>query len=196
MDEPENLSYAECEGGIFVTDLVEIGKNIVLLRNEQGLTQEEVAFQSNLSVSRLQTIEYGCQNATVDTLIRIASVLGIDSRVFGVFSRTDHAILSEIRQLPQFPKRKGGALQICDNIVLLRKAENLTQKQLACLSSMSVVRLRVIERGCANTTTNKLLCIAEAFNLSLMRLNYLTMSEDELMEIIRKARDRAGIRQV
>ena len=80
-----------------MTDLVEIGKNIVLLRNEQGLTQEEVAFQSNLSVSRLQTIEYGCQNVTVDTLIRIASVLGIDSRVFGVFSRTDHAILSEIR---------------------------------------------------------------------------------------------------
>lgn len=148
-----------------MTDLAEIGRNIVLLRNEQGLTQEEVAFQSKLSVSRFQAIEYGCQNTTVDTLIRIAGVLGIDSRVFGLFSRTDHAILSEIRQLPMFPKREGGALQVCGNIVLLRKAERLTQKQLACLSNMSVVCLRGIEHGCANMTTSKLLCIAKTFGL-------------------------------
>ncbi|MCI8293898.1 MAG: transcriptional regulator [Hespellia sp.] len=177
-----------------MSDLVKIGKSIVLLRNEQGLTQEEVAFRSNLSVSRLQSIEYGCQNTTVDTLIRIAKVLKVDSRVFGLFSRSDSEILSEIRQLPPFPKRRGGALQICENIVMLRKAEHLTQKQLALLSNMSVVCLRDIEHGCANITTNKLLCIAEAFDLSLVKLSALTMPEEELMDMIYKARDRAGIR--
>lgn len=179
-----------------MTDLVEIGKNIVLLRQELELTQEELSFRSKLSVSRLQTKEYGCQNTTVDTLIRIAKVLGVDSRVFGLFSRTDHVILSEVRQLPQFPKREGGALQICGNILLLRKAEKLTQKQLACLSHMSVVCLRGIEQGYANMTINKLLGIAKAFDLSLAGLNNLTMSEEELMEAVRKARDRAGIKRI
>lgn len=50
-----------------MTDLDEIRKNIVLLRREQGLTQEDVAFRSNLSVNCLQAIEYGCRNTTVDT---------------------------------------------------------------------------------------------------------------------------------
>lgn len=179
-----------------MTDLAEIGKNIILLRQEQDLTQEELAFRSNLSVSRLQTIEYGCQNTTVDTLIQIAKVLGVDSRVFGLFSRTDRTILSEIRQLPQFPKQEGGALQICGNIVLLRKAGRLTQKQLAGLSHMSVVCLRGIEQGCANMTISKLLCVAKTFDLSLTGLNDLTMSEDELMEAVRNARGRAGIRRI
>lgn len=178
-----------------MTDLVEIGKNIVLLRNAQGLTQEEVAFRSNLSVSRLQTIEYGCQDTTVDTLIRIVEALGVDSRVCGIFSRTDHVILSEFRRSPRLPKRTGNALQICENIALLRKAKNLTQNQLASLSHMSAVCLRGIEHGCTNMTVCKLLGIAGTFGVSLTELNICTMPEEELMEIIRTARDRAGIRR-
>lgn len=117
-----------------MTDLMEIGKNIVLLRNEQGLTQEEVAFRSNRSVKCLQTLEYGYGNTTVDTIICVAQALGVDSRVFGIFSRSDRAILSEIRQPPQLPKQRGGVLQICENIVLLRRKKGMTQKQLASLS--------------------------------------------------------------
>ncbi len=179
-----------------MTDLDEIRKNIVLLRREQGLTQEDVAFRSNLSVNCLQAIEYGCRNTTVDTLIRIAGALEVDSRVFGIFSRPDSAILSEIRRSPQFPKRNGGPLQICENIVLLRKAEGLTQMQLASLSHMSVVCLRGIEHGFTNMTIGKLLRIAEAFGMSLAELNSLTMPEEELMELIYKARDRAGLRRI
>ena len=44
--------------------LDEIGRNVVRLRKAQGLTQEQVAFHSNISISRLQDIEYGCQNGT------------------------------------------------------------------------------------------------------------------------------------
>ena len=178
-----------------MTDSVEIGKCIVLLRNNQNLSQEEVAFQAGRSVSCLQAIEYGCNNPTVDTLIRLADVLGIDSRVLGIFLRTDRSILSEIRQAPPFPKLKGGTLQICENILLLRKTRGLTQKELAQLAQISDARLRDVEHGCANMTINTLLCISRAFGLSLMELNFLTMQEEELMELVHTARDRAGIRQ-
>lgn len=92
-----------------MTDMLEIRKNMVLLRNEQGLTQEKVAFLSAISVSRLQDLEYGCQNTTIDTLIRIAGILGIDSWVFGIFAQTERAILFEVRQSPRFPERRGNA---------------------------------------------------------------------------------------
>ena len=48
----------------------------------------------------------------------------------------------------------------------------------------------------ANMTINKLLGIAKAFDWSLAGLNNLTMSEEELMEAIRNARDRAGIKRI
>ena len=41
----------------------------------------------------------------------------------------------------------------------------------------------------ANMTINKLLGIAKAFDWSLAGLNNLTMSEEELMEAVRNARD-------
>ena len=193
MGYSENPSYAEGRGGIFLTDLQEIGRNLVLLRKGQGFTQEELAFQASRSVNSLQSIEYGRNNATVDTLILLAKVLRIDSRVLGVFSRMDDDILSELRQPPWLPAKDGGALQICENIVLLRKKRGMTQKELAHIAGVSTPWLRAIERGCANMTINKLLCIAKAFDLSLMKLTYLAMNEEKLMELVLKARARAGI---
>lgn len=177
-------------------ELVEIGKNIILLRTEQNLTQEEVAFRSQLSVSRLQALEYGCQNTTVDTLIRVAKTFEIDSRVFAIFSRTDQVILSEYRQAPRLPERKGGVLQICGNIALMRKAEGLTQKQLAERSGISAVCLRDIEHGCSNVTIDKLSRVANAFGLSLAELDACTRPEEELMEMVYTARSRAGLRGI
>ena len=158
-------------------DLVETGSNIVLLRNEQGLTQEELAFRSNMSVSRLQDIEHGCLNMIGDTLVRIAEALGIDSQIIGIFLWPEKAISSEVRQTPRLPERQGELFQVCKNIVLLRKAEGLTQIQLARLSHMTV---------------KKLLSIANSFGMSLTRLDFCTMSEDELIEIVRNAKRMAG----
>lgn len=177
-----------------MTELVEIGRNITLLRVKQNLTQEEVAFRSRLSVTRLQILEYGCRNTTVDTLIRIAGTLGIDSRVFAIFSRPDRVILSEYRQAPRLPEREGGALQICENISLLRKAERLTQQQLADRSGISAACLRGIEHGCSNVSVYKLSCIAGAFGLSLAELTSCTMSEAKLMKMVDTARGRARLR--
>lgn len=52
------------------------GRSIVLLRTAQKMTQEEMAFQAHLSVSRLQDIEHGCANPTLDTMIYIAGRFG------------------------------------------------------------------------------------------------------------------------
>lgn len=177
-----------------MTDMLEIRKNMVLLRNEQGLTQEKVAFLSAISVSRLQDLEYGCQNTTIDTLIRIAGTLGIDSWVFGIFAQTERAILFEVRQSPRFPERRGNVLQICENIALVWKARNLTQLELARLSNISPACLRDIEHGCANVTMKKLLCVSGALGLSLTKLNALALSEDELLESVRKAKVKAGLK--
>lgn len=176
-----------------MTELIEIGENMTLLRNAQGLTQEEVAFRSNRSVNCLQTIEYGNSNATIDTLIRIAKALGVDARVLGCFSRSDQTILSEIHRAPRLPVRPGGDLQICENIFLLRKEKGWTQKHLATLSGISVAYLRDIEHGCANVTVYKLFHIANAFALSLSKLSSLSMSENMMMDLVHTARDRAGI---
>ena len=174
-------------------ELKEIGRNIALLRHTQGMTQEQVAFRSGLSISRLQDIEHGCNNTTVDTLIRIAWVLKVNSRVLAIFSRSDDEILSAICRSPRLPEQPGGVLQICRNITLLRKKEGLTQQQLACMANMSVSRLRDIEHGCANTTVYKLARIAEGFGLSVLELSVLTTSDHTLFSMIRAARDRAGL---
>lgn len=173
--------------------LDEIGRNIVRLRKAQGLTQEQVAFRSNISVSRLQDIEYGCQNTTIDTLICLARALQVDSRILGIFSMTDKEIHSQIRGSFRFQHCINGPLQICDNIVQLRKTEKLTQKELAQMSNVSIARLRDIEHRCANVITDKLFSIADAFGISLVELGAMSMSEAEVFHLIRRARIRAGM---
>lgn len=170
-----------------------IGESIVLLRKAQGLIQEQVALFSNLSLSRLQDIEHGCPNTTVDTLIRIAQTLGIDSRVLDVFSKPDRELLLAIRRPAPPAKQTGCALQVCRNIVLLRKEEGLSQKQLACMSNVSVSHLRNIEHGCANVTVKRLASIAEAFGMSLTELTWHSIPEAELLDLVEQARAAAGI---
>lgn len=112
----------------------------------------------------------------------------------GIFSRTEEAILSELRRSPHLPEHEGDVLQICGNIALLRKARGMTQARLACLSGVCPACLRDIEHGCSNMTIQNLLCVADAFGLSLTELNDCAMSEEELIGLVRKARRMAGLR--
>ena len=178
-----------------MSDPYEEGKNIVLLRNAQGLTQEELAFRSNRSVHCLQSIERRFNNPTVDTIIHVSRALNVDPGVLGIFTWKDDAILSEIRGGPLLPRRDGGVLQICDNIPALRKALGLSQNELAHTAGVSITRLRDIEHGCANTTRNRLRTIAQAFGLSLAQLHFLATPEDQLMDQVYRAREMAGMKR-
>lgn len=175
-----------------MTGLVDMGRNIVLLRQAQGLTQEQVAFRSGLSVSRLQDLEYGCRNTTADTLIHLAKVLHVDSRILGIFLLPDEVLRPVFRCPPLRPAKAGNPFQVCENILLLRKARDMTQAELARQANISVSCLRDIEHGCANMTTTKLLSIAQVFDMSLLELSTLSVPEDDLWNAVFQARAQLG----
>jgi transcriptional regulator with XRE-family HTH domain len=54
-----------------------VGKNIVRIRNERNISQEQVSFSSKLTRSYLSQIEAGRRNLSVEVLARIASALGV-----------------------------------------------------------------------------------------------------------------------
>ena len=60
---------------MFIT--AEIGRNVVFLRNQIGLTQERLALAAEISVSNLRRVEQRTANPTVKTLSRIADALGV-----------------------------------------------------------------------------------------------------------------------
>ncbi len=55
----------------------EIGRTIVALRKEKGLTQEQLALESEISVSYLRSMEHGTANPTIGELGKIAAVLEV-----------------------------------------------------------------------------------------------------------------------
>ena len=58
----------------------EIGETIVYLRKDKGLTQENLALETGISVSYLRLIEHGSANPTINELWKIAEVLEVDLR--------------------------------------------------------------------------------------------------------------------
>ena len=54
-----------------------IGNNICMLRQQLGLTQEDVAFGINMGVSHYRAVENGNGNPTVKTLHRISEALQV-----------------------------------------------------------------------------------------------------------------------
>lgn len=54
-----------------------VGKNLSRLRQEKGLTQEELAARSGFSQQYLSGLERGQRNPTVVTLYELALALGV-----------------------------------------------------------------------------------------------------------------------
>ena len=55
-----------------------LGRNVVALRRERGLTQEEVCRLAKLDRSYLWGIEKGTRNASIEVVARLAAVLGVE----------------------------------------------------------------------------------------------------------------------
>ncbi len=53
-----------------------VGRRIAELREQAGVTQAFVAGHAGISVNNLQRIEYGGQNLTIESLVKIAQALG------------------------------------------------------------------------------------------------------------------------
>lgn len=173
----------------------EIGRDIRALRESQGHSQEWAALESNLSVTWWREIENGDPNLSVDTLNCVARTLGVSPWVLGVLSLSDAELTAMIRRIPKMEENAEGG-QIGANILLLRKKQNLTQKQLAQAAGVSAGRLRDIEHDCANTTVLLLGRIADALEVPLMALSVLTASVEDILATVRSARVIAGMEEL
>ena len=58
-------------------DYEKLGKNVRIKRKTKGLTQEQLAEQSGISLSFLGHIERGSRKASLETLVSIANALGV-----------------------------------------------------------------------------------------------------------------------
>ena len=59
-----------------------VGKNIKRLRVSQGVSQEQLAFDAAIDRSYLGGIERSDENPSLDTLDKIAAVLGVELAEF------------------------------------------------------------------------------------------------------------------
>lgn len=57
--------------------LLSFGRNLQKIRKKQNITQEELAYESGISLSQIARIETGRINPTLCTLITIAKTLKI-----------------------------------------------------------------------------------------------------------------------
>jgi transcriptional regulator with XRE-family HTH domain len=54
------------------------GDNLRRIRNEKGLTQEDLAYDSGISLSQIARIETGKLNTSICTVVALAEALKID----------------------------------------------------------------------------------------------------------------------
>lgn len=53
----------------------EFGRNLLILRKEAGLTQEETAFLASLHRTEIGQLEHGLRVARIDTVVKVAGAL-------------------------------------------------------------------------------------------------------------------------
>ena len=58
--------------------LFKIGQSVRYIRLKKGLSQEELAFKSNLNMNSISTLERGLNNIKIKTLYKISEALEVD----------------------------------------------------------------------------------------------------------------------
>jgi transcriptional regulator with XRE-family HTH domain len=79
------------------------GENLRHLRKEAGISQEELGFRCSLHRTEIGLLERGARVPRVDTLIKIATVLGV---------RIDCALLANIVWKPDATPMRSGSFVI------------------------------------------------------------------------------------
>ena len=91
-----------------MSNAVELGKNIVILRGVRRLSQEELAGLADISVGWLRDIEHDCANATRDVVERIAQALGVLVWVLYALQSEPDSVRDELNEIQALlkPSRK------------------------------------------------------------------------------------------
>ena len=67
------------DGGLKAVDKKQlIGARIKEVRNKKGLTQEQLSEKMEINPKYLSSIERGCENPTLNTLLRLSETLEVD----------------------------------------------------------------------------------------------------------------------
>lgn len=78
-----------------------VGRRIAELRQHEGLTQADVAESIGTTVPNYQRIEYGSQNVTIETMVKIANA--IRCKVVDLFGSEDRPRPARRRSTPKKP---------------------------------------------------------------------------------------------
>ena len=79
-----------------------VGMRIKIVRQRSGLTQDQLAEQVGLSPKYISGIERGVENPTMDILIRLAKMLGVepyDLFLFGESEENEKALRKGIEKM-------------------------------------------------------------------------------------------------
>jgi len=68
-----------------------VGKRIKIVRQRSGLTQDQLAEQVGLSPKYISGIERGVENPTMDILIRLAKMLGVEPYDLFLFGESEES---------------------------------------------------------------------------------------------------------
>jgi len=90
-----------------------VGKRIKIVRQRSGLTQDQLAEQVGLSPKYISGIERGVENPTMDILLRLAKMLGVepyDLFLFGESEESEKVLRKGIEKMVREADR--GKLQL------------------------------------------------------------------------------------
>ncbi len=79
-----------------------VGKRIKIVRQQNGLTQDQLAEHVGLSPKYISGIERGVENPTMDILLRVAKILGVepyDLFLFGESEESEKALRKGIEKM-------------------------------------------------------------------------------------------------
>ena len=102
-----------------------VGKRIKIVRQRNGLTQDQLAEQVGLSPKYISGIERGVENPTMDILLRVAKMLGVepyDLFLFGESEESEKALRKGIEKMVREADRE--KLQLYFDVI--RKILQLT----------------------------------------------------------------------
>ena len=102
-----------------------VGKRIKIVRQRNGLTQDQLAEQVGLSPKYISGIKRGVENLTMDILLRVAKMLGVepyDLFLFGESEESEKALRKGIEKMVREADRE--KLQLYFDVI--RKILQLT----------------------------------------------------------------------
>ncbi len=75
----------------------DVGKRLKVLRMQKGLSQEDLAYKSNLDRTYITYIENARKNVTIETLYKITQALGISlSEFFNMNESNDSDVIKKV----------------------------------------------------------------------------------------------------